>query len=70
MALHEAIMGAVADLASIAINVIVKKFGYSEVKAKKIETYIFWFVFCLLPRFCALLHSNIVKGSMVRLGAV
>mgnify|MGYP000064088831 CR=1 FL=1 len=45
MALHEAIMGAVADLTSIAINVIVKKFGYTAVKAKKIETYIFWFIF-------------------------
>ena len=44
MALHEAIFGAVADLTSIAINVIAKKLGYSEVKAKQIEAYLSWFI--------------------------
>ena len=44
MALHEAIFGAVADLTSIAINVIAKKLGYSEVKAKQIEAYLSWII--------------------------
>ena len=42
MALQEAIFGAIADLTSIAINVIVKKLGYPEVKAKQIEAYLGW----------------------------
>lgn len=44
MAIHEAIFGAIADLTSMAINVIAKKLGYSEVKAKQIETYLGWFI--------------------------
>ena len=44
MALQDAIFGAIADLTSIAINVIAKKLGYSEVKAKQIEAYLSWFI--------------------------
>ena len=60
MALHEAIFGAVADLISIAINVIAKKLGYSEVKAKRIEAYISWFI---LLSFVALLCFITFKYS-------
>jgi hypothetical protein len=44
MALKDAIFGAIADLTSFAINVIAKKLGYSEVKAKQIEIYLSWFI--------------------------
>lgn len=44
MAIQDAIFGAIADLTSIAINVIAKKLGYSEVKTKQIETYLGWFI--------------------------
>ena len=54
MALHEAIFGAVADLTSIAINVIAKKLGYSEVKAKtnrSLLVLVYYFVFYLSSMF-------------------
>ena len=44
MALPEAVFGAIADLTNIAINVIAKKFGKSEVQVKQIEGYLFWFL--------------------------
>jgi len=48
MSLADAIVGAVADLISIAINVIAKKLGYSEVKAQKIEVFLGWLIL-LIP---------------------
>jgi hypothetical protein len=48
MSLADAIVGAVADLISIAINVITKKLGYSEVKAQKIEAFLGWLIL-LIP---------------------
>jgi hypothetical protein len=42
MSLADAIVGAVAELISIAINVVAKKLGYSEVKTQKIETFFGW----------------------------
>lgn len=45
MALHEAVFGAIADLAHGAINLVAKKLGNSEVQVKQIESYLFWFVF-------------------------
>lgn len=44
MALLDAIIGAIADLTSIAINTIAKKIGYSEIKEKQIEEYLSWFI--------------------------
>lgn len=44
MAIEDAIFCAVVDLTSLAINSIARKLGYSEVKTKKIETYLGWFV--------------------------
>lgn len=60
MALHDAIVGAIADLTSIAINSILKKMGYSAVEAKKIETYLFW---AFLLSFVALLCFITFKYS-------
>jgi len=60
MALQDAILGAIADLISIAINVIVKKLGYPEVKAKQIETYFGWAIMLL---FVALLCFITFKYS-------
>lgn len=48
MSLADAILGAIADLISIAISVIAKKLGYSEVKAQKIEAFLGWFIL-LIP---------------------
>lgn len=48
MAFADAIIGAVADLISIAINVIAKQLGCSEVKAKKIEVFLSWLIFLVL----------------------
>lgn len=48
MSLANAIDVAVADLISIAINVITKKLGYSKVKAQKIEAFLAWLIF-LIP---------------------
>lgn len=48
MAFADAIVGAVADLISIAINVIAKQLGCSEVKAKKIEAFLGWLIFLVL----------------------
>jgi len=47
MALQDAIFGAIADLTSIAINCIVKRLGYPEVKAKQIEVYLGWVIMLL-----------------------
>ena len=60
MALQDAIFGAIADLTSIAINVIVKKLGYPEVKAKQIETYLGW---AIMLSFVALLCFITFKYS-------
>ncbi|MDI1362273.1 hypothetical protein [Methylotenera sp.] len=48
MSLADAIVGAVADLINIAVNVIAKKLGYSEVKVQKIEVFLGW-VILLIP---------------------
>jgi len=47
MALQDAIFGAIADLTSRAINCIVKRLGYPEVKAKQIEVYLGWVIMLL-----------------------
>lgn len=47
MALQDAIFGAIADLSSVAINRIVKKLGYPEVKAKQVEAYLGWAIMLL-----------------------
>jgi len=60
MALQDAIFGAIADLTSIAINCIVKKLGYPEVKAKQIEVYLGWVIMLL---FVALLCVITFKYS-------
>ena len=60
MAFQDAIFGAIADLTSIAINVIVKKLGYPEVKAKQIEAYLAW---AFLLSFVALLCFITFKYS-------
>jgi len=44
MALEDAIIGAIADLTSIAINVFAKKLGFPEVKVKQVEANIAWFI--------------------------
>ena len=44
MSLGDAIVGAVADLISIAINVAGKKLGWSEIKTKQIENFLGWFI--------------------------
>ena len=60
MALQDAIFGAIADITSIAINVTLKKLGYSEVKAKQIEAYLGWGI---LLSFVALLFFVTFKYS-------
>ena len=45
MAIADAVFGAIADLTNIAINVVAKKLGKSEVQVKQIEGYLFWFLF-------------------------
>jgi len=60
MALQDAIFGAIADLTSIAINCIVKRLGYPEVKAKQIEVYLGWVIMLL---FVALLCVITFKYS-------
>ena len=47
MALHDAVIGVVADLVHIVVNVIARKLGYSEIEKKKIEGLIFWLLFSL-----------------------
>nr|WP_294839741.1 hypothetical protein [uncultured Methylotenera sp.] len=60
MALQDVIFGAIADLTSIAINCIVKKLGYPEIKAKQIEVYLGWAIILL---FVALLSFITFKYS-------
>ena len=45
MAFADAIVGVVADLINIAMNVITKQLGCSEVNAKKIEAFLGWLIF-------------------------
>jgi len=60
MALQDAILGAIADLTSIAINKILKKLGYSEVRAQQIEAYLGW---AIMLSFVALLCFITFKYS-------
>jgi len=60
MALQDVIFGAIADLTSIAINSIVKRLGYPEVKARQIEVYLGWAIMLL---FVALLCFITFKYS-------
>ena len=47
MALLDAVVGVVADLVHIVVNVITRKFGHSEIEIKNIEGVIFWVIFSI-----------------------
>ena len=51
MALYDAVVGAVADLTAITINVVLRVLGYSEMEAKRIEGVMFWMLFALFVTF-------------------
>lgn len=51
MALYDAVVGAVAELAAIVVNVVLRAIGYSEVEAKRIEGVLFWVLFGLFVIF-------------------
>jgi len=51
MALHEAVLDLIGELLNVAINMLARKFGYSEIERKKIGKSLFWIFFGIFIAF-------------------